>query len=277
MASNFPLLGRKSSPFEGGTRVAALLAGGLIPATLHSTDSFLLIHISDFYVTFATLAGVDPTDPYTDANGTVHDVDGVDVWGALMAGRTSVNVATRQRWLPTTDSSIIFDDDSDPQQRRMWKYYGGENDNGHGANRNNRFYRNGTNYEDPSNDCIPDGLQGGTVAPIVHTGLPLEEAKSTSCAICTANSPCLFEVIGDPTETTNLAKGNRANASIQQLIHRMASKLATYSVYLPGDMSTPQLACYRCLNGSEWDAHWQGWVGPCCLRKPRTDDTQANS
>jgi hexosaminidase len=274
MSSNFPLLGRKSSPFEGGTRVAALLAGGLIPAALRSTDSFLLIHISDFYVTFATLAGVDPTDPYTDTNGMVHDVDGIDVWGALMARRTSVNTVTRQRWLPTTDSSLIFDDDSDPQQRRMWKYYGGEgsNDNGHGANRNNRFYKNGTNYEDPFNECIPDG-KGGTVGPIVHTGLPREEAKPTSCAVCTAESPCLFEVIGDPMETTNLAKGSQVNASIQQLIKRMEAKLATYSVYMPGDMSAPQLACYRCLNSSEWNAHWQGWAGPCCLRKQlKTDD-----
>ena len=87
MASNFPLLGRKSSPWEGGTRVAALLAGGRIPASLRSTDSTLLIHISDFYATFARLAGVDPSDKYRAADGRVHDVDGIDVWGAVRTSR----------------------------------------------------------------------------------------------------------------------------------------------------------------------------------------------
>ena len=124
MASNFPLLGRKSSPWEGGTRVAALLAGGRIPPSLHATDSTLLIHISDWYVTLAKLGGVDPTDKFKDSAGTVHDVDGIDVWAALMNRSTSATVAT-QRWLPTTASSIIFDDASDPHHRRMWKYYGG--------------------------------------------------------------------------------------------------------------------------------------------------------
>jgi hypothetical protein len=37
--SNFPLLGRKCTSFEGGTRVAALVAGGLIPLALHGTNS----------------------------------------------------------------------------------------------------------------------------------------------------------------------------------------------------------------------------------------------
>ena len=181
-----------------------------------------------------------------------------------MSGETSA-VASRQRWLPTTDSSIILDDDSDPQRRKMWKYYGGaaSNDGGHGANRANRFWKNGTNYEDPFNECITDG-KGGTVGPILHAGLPPDAAQSTSCAVCTTASPCLFEVLGDPTETTNLAK--HPNASITRLVGQMAAQLATYTVYLPGAMSASQLACYDCLNASEWNAHWKGWAGPCCLR-----------
>ena len=257
MASNYPLLGRKSSPWEGGTRVAALLVGGRIPAPLRSTDSTLLIHISDFYATFTRLAGVDPADKYRAPDGSVRDVDSIDVWGALMSGGTSA-VASRQRWLPTTDSSIILDDDSGPQRRRMWKYYGGagSDDNGHGANRANRFWKNGTNYEDPFNECVD--------VPVVHAGLPVDAATPTACAVCTTASPCLFEVLGDPTETMNLAK--HANASTKQLIARMAAKLATYAAYLPGDLTAPQLACYACLNASAWDAHWGGWAGPCCLR-----------
>ena len=264
MSSNYPLLGRKGSPWEGGTRVAALLAGGRIPASLRSTDSTLLIHISDFYATFARLAGVDPSDKYRAADGSVYDVDSIDVWGALMNGETSA-VASRQRWLPTTESSVILDDDSDPQQRKMWKFYGGgaSDDDGHGANRANRFWKNGSNYEDPFNECVLDG-KGGTAGPILHAGLPTASAQPASCAVCTTAAPCLFEVLGDPTETMNLAK--HPNASTKQLIAHMAAQLATYTAYLPGDMSASQLACYDCLNGSEWNAHWKGWAGPCCLR-----------
>ena len=141
---------------------------------------------------------------------------------------------------------------------------------GHGANRANRFYPNGTNYEDPYNECIPDG-QGGVLGPITHAGLPPEAAKPTSCAVCTAASPCLFEVLGDPTEKVNLAKHPHGNTTIQELVATMAAKLATYSVYLPGEMSAAQLACYVCLNGTQWNDHWKGWAGPCCLRKPGGD------
>ena len=37
-ASNFPLLGRKCTAFEGGTRVAAFVAGGVIPAGRRGTS-----------------------------------------------------------------------------------------------------------------------------------------------------------------------------------------------------------------------------------------------
>jgi arylsulfatase A-like enzyme len=48
-ASNWPLLGRKCTPWEGGTRTAAVVAGGIIPSHLRGTDSTVLIHIADWY------------------------------------------------------------------------------------------------------------------------------------------------------------------------------------------------------------------------------------
>lgn len=39
--TNYPLLGRKGSAFEGGTRVAALLAGSRIPAFLHANPELI--------------------------------------------------------------------------------------------------------------------------------------------------------------------------------------------------------------------------------------------
>jgi arylsulfatase A-like enzyme len=47
-ASNHPLLGRKCTVFEGGTRVAALVSGGLLPPALHGTTNDQLMYIADW-------------------------------------------------------------------------------------------------------------------------------------------------------------------------------------------------------------------------------------
>jgi arylsulfatase I/J len=52
-ANNWPLRGGKAGPFEGGVRVAAFVAGGVIPSSMHgrvleSTDQ--TIHVCDWYV-----------------------------------------------------------------------------------------------------------------------------------------------------------------------------------------------------------------------------------
>jgi arylsulfatase A-like enzyme len=39
MASNYPLLGRKCTAYDGGTRVAAIVSGGLIPPARRGTVS----------------------------------------------------------------------------------------------------------------------------------------------------------------------------------------------------------------------------------------------
>ena len=65
-ASNYPLVGRKCLSWEGGTRTFAFLAGGLIPPARRGTVNDQLMHVSDWYVTFSSMAGVDPTDDWTD-------------------------------------------------------------------------------------------------------------------------------------------------------------------------------------------------------------------
>lgn len=63
-ASNFPLLGRKCQSYDGGTRTAAFVAGGLIPPALHGTTNDGLFHVADWYATLTRLAGVDATDDW---------------------------------------------------------------------------------------------------------------------------------------------------------------------------------------------------------------------
>lgn len=48
-ASNYPLLGRKCTAFEGGTRVAAFITGGRVPLARRGTVSNQLIYITDWY------------------------------------------------------------------------------------------------------------------------------------------------------------------------------------------------------------------------------------
>lgn len=64
-ASNFPLLGRKCQSFDGGTRTAAFVAGGLIPAALHGTTNDALVHVTglSFPLHFPSFRSFCPSCP----------------------------------------------------------------------------------------------------------------------------------------------------------------------------------------------------------------------
>lgn len=240
-ASNFPLLGRKCTVWDGGTRTAAFVAGGLVPASLQGTTSSALMYVTDWYPTLCNLAGVDPADDWVDANGTAHPIDGVDLWPALMSGG-SVNVA--RDYLPTTEVSLLWED----RQGHMYKLITDEV-------LSNRFYENGTQYMDTFNPCLPKG-ELRRPAGDEGVGVP------PSCPTCSPTEPCLFDVLADPTETKNLAK------QLPAVLQQMQAKLATFQYYIPS-LSPDNLACYVCGNTSSappktW---WQGFSGPCCVPK----------
>jgi arylsulfatase I/J len=60
--NNFPLRGSKGSDFEGGVRVVSFVSGGWLPKDMRGKTINGMMHIADWYATFADLAGVDPTD-----------------------------------------------------------------------------------------------------------------------------------------------------------------------------------------------------------------------
>lgn len=78
-SSNYPLRGHKYSWFEGGVRVASFVASPLLPASVRGTRSDVLLHIADWYATFAVLAGLAPSD---NCEGCV-PLDGLDAWPAI--------------------------------------------------------------------------------------------------------------------------------------------------------------------------------------------------
>ena len=45
-----------------GTRVPGFVSGGLLPAQMRGKTLHGIVHITDYYNTFSTLAGVDPKD-----------------------------------------------------------------------------------------------------------------------------------------------------------------------------------------------------------------------
>ena len=107
---------------------------------------------------------------------------------------------------------------------------------------------------DESNACL-QGLDGEPLqdAAYVHNGLSVPN----SCTVCTPAAPCLFDVLADPRETTNIAGGR------PDLVREMSAKLGTFVFYVPG-LSHENMACYTCPSHPPV-AYWQGFSGPCCV------------
>ena len=96
--SNAPFRGYKFQMLEGGVRVVALLAGGALPATAPPKFEGMM-HVADWFATFAALAGIDdPSDPGAVQHG-LPDIDSINMWpaltgedgkGGLSSGRTEL-------------------------------------------------------------------------------------------------------------------------------------------------------------------------------------------
>ncbi|EGD76972.1 hypothetical protein PTSG_07315 [Salpingoeca rosetta] len=81
-ANNYPLRGGKYSFFEGGIRANAFVSGGFVPKHLRGTINDGIVHIADWYATFAALAGVDPTD-HKAAASNLPPIDSLNMWPFL--------------------------------------------------------------------------------------------------------------------------------------------------------------------------------------------------
>jgi len=82
VGSNAPFRGYKSQMLEGGVRVVAVLAGGALPATAPPKFEGI-VHVADWFATFAALAGIDdPSDPDAVRQG-LPDIDSINMWPYL--------------------------------------------------------------------------------------------------------------------------------------------------------------------------------------------------
>ena len=251
--NNFPLRGHKHDPWEGGTRAISFLAGGVLPRSLCGARSEALVHISDWYPTFATLAGAVPSD---DANisGAVYPIDGVDVWPMLIG----VNATQPRPITVVTEVSAIEVVAHSGGRVEMWKLVTL-------AGQSNHYDRAGRQLNASAQPCLngrqPDPPQPGRTDPIVN-GPASHEREA--CPVCNSSSPCLYELVADPSERSNRADDDAEAARVTRLALAIAA--ANAKSYVSGTLDAKTLALdYDPIDAKEW----KGFSGPCYRRKAR--------
>lgn len=85
--------------------MAAFVSGGLVPASLRNTTNNGIVHIADWYATFAKLAGQDPTDHRASAAG-LPPIDSIDMWPFLSG---AVAESPRKQF-PVGDNCVVQGD-----------------------------------------------------------------------------------------------------------------------------------------------------------------------
>lgn len=239
MGNNHPLRGHKLDSWDGGTRSTAFVAGGFVPAALRGTRSGAkLVHVADWYATFSVLAGVDPSNP-VDFNGTIHDIDGVNVWPML----TGVNTTQPRLLTPTTEVGII---EATPE--RFWKLIvlAGQS----------VYYTQNNTQTAGTDPCLaasqPPPAQPGRGSSFVY-------GNGQGCPVCNISQPCLYDVLADPSETTNVAVQH------PDVVARLLPPLAeSNQQYVTGHLPAAVLAKdYVAVHPKEWG----DFFGPCYTRK----------
>ena len=183
-------------------------------------------------------------------------VPGVDVWPLL----TGAN-ATQPRTLTvvTEVSAIeveIATGGSSVDGGALWKLLTL-------AGQSNRYTASGEQINATELPCLAawqrDPPQPGRTDPIVNG--PAHKEHAHACAVCNATEPCLFDVLSDARETTNVA------AQHPDVVARLAAAIAAANaaVYTNGTLDDEALAAYVKVAPS----HWGGFLGPCYVKKRR--------
>ena len=104
-ANNYPLKGGKNTDWQGGLRVNAFVSGGYLPENRRGQKTEGYIHIADWYSTFCSLAGVDPTDEQAAATN-LPPIDSLNMW-PLISGE---NLTSPRVDIPVTNKTLISGD-----------------------------------------------------------------------------------------------------------------------------------------------------------------------
>ena len=195
--NNFPLKGGKWTDWQGGVRVNSFASGGYLPKSMQGQKTDGYIHIADWYATFSSLAGVDPTDDRA-AKAKLPPIDSLNVW-PLISGQNSTSPRVD---IPISETTLISS---------QYKILQGEVEQ---AGWTGPVYPNTTK---------PSGISA-----VEHCG----------------DSGCLYNIIDDPEERTNLAE------KMPDILKEMQAKLAKYqaSRFNPDRGKVSLAACQTALN-----------------------------
>lgn len=229
--NNYPLRGGKFSNFEGGIRTNALVSGGAVPAARRGSKETALVAAWDWYATYAAIAGVDASDPAAETAG-LPAVDAVNQWPLL----SGANATAPRRDLSIGDTSAL------------------------GYNGDGSTLVGGVLRADGYKLLLGAANKGRLVdqdvvtSPLYPDGTHL--APQTHVRRCgrTAADGCLFNVLHDETESTNLAAANPA--LFRTLLARVDALQA--SVWSP-DRGAPDPAACAAAEG-RYKGYWGPWV-----------------
>jgi arylsulfatase A-like enzyme len=175
---NGGLRGGKGSLFEGGTKVNAIIAGGLVPEAVRNSNFLGLFHVSDWFPTILSMAGITGFEAKFG-----YELDGVDQYDAMFNGADN----PRSLLLYNYYTNVQF-----AKKLDLWTSGGAAIRNtkyklmhGYGASLNSQWYStdvvfNGDDALDKPGACTQDSAWEGQLEPM------------------------LFDLLSDPSETQNI-------------------------------------------------------------------------
>lgn len=184
----------------------AFLAGGLLPAALRGSTWAGMAHASDWYPTLVEgVAGV-PIDPAS--TGGPRPVDGFNLWPAILAGS------------PSPRTEVIHQVNNSHFTEGVQALRVGDLKLIRGPPGDGRTIA----WPERSKVAVPLGRTGGVVEPGTDhvRGTTLKNGPGPACTPF-----CLFNVTGDPGETTDLAGDARFAAAAAAMLEKLDAAGAT--------------------------------------------------
>ena len=253
---NTPLRAGKFSDFQGGVRVPAFVAGGLLPSKLRGTTLAASVHIADWAATFLELAGghFDHDARAAAATPPLPQPDSLSL-ALFLLGTNDTTPRTEVPLSVFTPSHRAQLDAHGPSAvaarharsggpRDLWYYVGGEAlivgewKLVLGVQHDSHFSR--------TSNVSCDAL-----TPPTGPGWDSKAAPGVPCTCGRAG--CLFNLQDDPDEKTNLILAHPRTAA------RLSARLDVLrdSVYAPDRGPIEQAACD--VVGSKWGGFWGPW------------------
>ena len=241
-ASNFPLRGGKTTLWEGGIRVIGYVTGGVLPDEQRGRSMDALMHISDWFPTLCSLAGVD-----YEGDG-VQELDGFSQRDNILYGETD-RYSPRELLVHNIKPGDCESEVCGAIRWRNWKIIGGSEADS--TEESQSGWKNAVKDGDSYADTMTIQC---TVGGDDHFNYPAVDYTLD----CPYNGyPCLFDLDTDPCEYTDLRESEPAIYSkmYELLLHyNSTQKMPTlYSLHEED---------YEGADPEQFDGFWSPWMEP---------------